>query len=587
MASTFGKSFGKSFNIGLQQAMQSARDDAREERLSARMKEEREEARGEALLKELGATGADVSSFRRQGGGYYTEAAEKELAEAQRQAIAGRAAAHSSTGGGIGVLAGPSKGAGASEGAYYKAFAAGQLERGVEAARAIAENERLQKAQQKERDRIEAEQTQLVSRRPEYANFPIDFEGDWRSEIAKIDAFNAFRLRQAQSGAPLPKLETEVRDLSADSFNLETGAMKSAPFIIPTVTPEMEGEFAEFNRKRVIKEGEDAAMRGQVLAQDLKNKDTMAKMASFTPSQLANFESLYGKGVVTSDIPILSHQISQSEKLYEKQYNLLEDIDKRNIAYYNEMAGRIPQGSTVIDPETSRPVPFVPRRDPNTGAYNREDIEVMKQSLRLVETGDSFNKSQNWVWVAKPPSLMKGGEPPVIGAVPKLGAGIRMPETLPPLEGDKTKDFWRGRGVTEHTYAASKNIFDAIGQMDGAAGDERYSFGGGDTVGGDNTKGATVSPLKGGIGAVNPAYESLFGAAMSRVKAQEFLMDAKVARIRAESQELNDKLPSLSARDSIILERKIKELKKNEVDTIKEQLKLRGLRNSLIKSTGN
>ena len=458
------------------------------------------------------------------------------------------------------------------------------------------------------RDRVEGEAIRESASEMAklYPDVSFDFNSpDWRSQVAAHKEAVVHNENRAISGMALKPLTQQWYNERTGAYSKEKPPvafgvpLESGEYLSPEpdkfrmslepgrVTPEMKGEFAEFNRERVIKEGEAAFRRGQVLTQKVKDEDTMAKMASFTPSQLAHFESLYGKGVVTSDIPILSHQISQSEKLYEKQYNLLEDIDKRNIAYYNEMAGRIPQGSTVIDPETSRPVPFVPRRDPNTGAYNREDIEVMKQSLRLVETGDSFNKSQNWVWVAKPPSLMKGGEPPVIGAVPKLGAGIRMPETLPPLEGDKTKDFWRGRGVTEHTYAASKNIFDAIGQMDGAAGDERYSFGGGDTVGGDNTKGATVSPLKGGIGAVNPAYESLFGAAMSRVKAQEFLMDAKVARIRAESQELNDKLPSLSARDSIILERKIKEFKKNEVDTIKEQLKLRGLRHSLIKSTGN
>ena len=446
-----------------------------------------------------------------------------------------------------------------------------------------------------------------------YPDVSFDFNSpDWRSQVAAHKEAVAHNEERAISGMGRKPLTKQWYNESTGAYSKEKppvvygGPLETGAGLSPEpdkfrmslepgrVTPEMKGEFAEFNRERVIKEGEAAFRRGQVLTQKVKDEDTMAKMASFTPSQLANFESLYGKGVVTSDIPILSHQISQSEKLYEKQYNLLEDIDKRNIAYYNEMAGRIPQGSTVIDPETSRPVPFVPRRDPNTGAYNREDIEVMKQSLRLVETGDSFNKSKEWVWITMPAQLGKFPVGSGIGVenTEPTGVGdgerpIGMPEALPPLERDKIKDFWRGRGVTEHTYAASKNIFDAIGQMDGAAGDERYSFGGGDTVGGDNTKGATVSPLKGGIGAVNPAYESLFGAAMSRVKAQEFLMDAKVARIRAESQELNDKLPSLSARDSIILERKIKELKKNEVDTIKEQLKLRGLRHSLIKSTGN
>ena len=477
------------------------------------------------------------------------------------------------------------------------------------------------------RDRVEGEAIRESASEMAklYPDVSFDFNSpDWRSQVAAHKEAVVHNENRAISGMALKPLTQQWYNERTGAYSKEKPPvafgvpLESGEYLSPEpdkfrmslepgrVTPEMKSEFAEFNRERVIKEGEAAADRATARAQEVKDKDTMAKMASMTPSQLAHFESLYGKGVVTSDIPILSHQISQSEKLYEKQYNLLEDIDKRNIAYYNEMAGRIPQWATVIDPETKRPVPFVPRRDPNNGAYNREDIEVMKQSLRLVETGDSFNKSQNWVWDAKPPSLREdvhpikpGGKPPVIRAVPEFEAGptglgigvkerpIGMPEALPPLEGDKIKDFWRGRGVTEHTYAASKNIFDAIGQVDGAAGEERYSFGGGDTVGGDNTKGATVSPLKGGIGAVNPAYESLFGAAMSRVKAQEFLMDAKVARIRAESQELNDKLPSLSARDSIILERKIKEFKKNEVDTIKEQLKLRGLRHSLIKSTGN
>lgn len=563
--SSFGDAFSRSFESTLATYRREKENEQAEERLNRRMDRHREQDALDAASEQ----GVYLPEHQLPGGGYNIQTLKAETAKAKKLGLEAQQDAHW---------------------------------------------ERQQAREKTVKDSIEGEKiadtASLVASK--YPGIAFDFAGDWEGQIKKHEEMVDFQKRQSISGiTPTP--------FTQQWYNERTGAyskenppvafgvpLESGEYLSPEpdkfrmslepgrVTHEMEGALAEFNRERVIKEGEAAFRRGQVLTQKVKDEDTMAKMASFTPSQLANFESLYGKGVVTSDIPILSHQISQSEKLYEKQYNLLEDIDKRNIAYYNEMAGRIPQGSTVIDPETSRPVPFVPRRDPNTGAYNREDIEVMKQSLRLVETGDSFNKSKEWVWITMPAQLGKFPVGSGIGVekTEPTGVGdgerpIGMPEALPPLERDKIKDFWRGRGVTEQTYAASKNIFDAIGQVDGAAGEERYSFGGGDTVGGDNTKGATVSPLKGGIGAVNPAYESLFGAAMSRVKAQEFLMDAKVARIRAESQELNDKLPSLSARDSIILERKIKEFKKNEVDTIKEQLKLRGLRHSLIKSTGN
>ena len=616
MASTFGKSFGKSFNIGLQQAMQSARDDAREERLSERMKEEKEATLGETLLKELGATGADVSSFRRNDGGIYREAAEMELAEAQRQAIAGRAAAYSSTGGGIGVLAGPSEGAGASEGAYHKAFAAGQSERGVEAARDIAQNERLQKAQQKERDRIEAEQTRLVSRRLEYANFPIDFEGDWRSDTAKIDAFNAFRLRQAQSGAPLPRLETEVRDLSADSFNPGTGVMKSAPFIIPTVTPEMEGELAGFQRKKAA-ETLKAERQATV---DFNNEQagflSKAAFEALTPSAKNMFSRLYGGETITADPTTLAAQVAQAADEDRKEYSRLDERAKTNISFININSRLIPLDSSFS---------FKFNKD---GSPDESSINEFNQRYRVEK--DSFgNEKRVWFYgklvppnegtiddplnlglpTTNPEDNASGGALNPLDLTPKnrLGVKEKKVEQQWGEEEKKLVDFWESNNTSSEMVGAAKSVFDAIpspkvinptalygqapneGALFSSPQGSRYYT----SRGQNNIQVQQIAPRLGDLRDIDPSKESLFGAAISKLNEEDTLIKWKVEDSRDKTLELRKWMKSvptdasMSGRDSLLKARQAQEQKinasiKEEVDGVKTSMMYRNLRNDLI-----
>ena len=569
MASTFGKSFGKSFNIGLQQAMQSARDDAREERLSARMKEEREEARGEALLKELGATGADVSSFRRQGGGYYTEAAEKELAEAQRQAIAGRAAAHSSTGGGIGVLAGPSEGAGASEGAYYKAFAAGQLERGVEAARYIAENERLQKAQQIERDRADSEAIGVSSASVD-DGWQIDYNRkDWRQQEANIRSSKAHDIERASVGmAPYQRP------------NVNAGYPEKGEVFDPTPLPaEAFAQLAAFKEAKGIK---DAAIARAVTVSESEaalSKTVNAQYATLTPNLKRIFDEYY-PGQVTADPQMLASQLGRVSELEKLQTESLSASDKSNTTVYNNLFSKIPSGTMTYDPDTGGLVPFRVRRDSRSGAYNSDDMEKLKNFLKEVPDPQGLGAPSKWMWEEPPPKL-SGQPPPTVeqrAFFPTPDGSKPKPPPPEEEESNRAWGYWSGLGVSEPAFKAAKNIFDSIKSDAG----KRYVTSK-DAELGESTD---IYPLAGGIGDVNLKHEQLVDAAMGRVKAKEFIIDARIERARELTRSHRERRDNTSPNELGDLDKKIKESIASEVGDVKELLRLRKLRNELTRSMG-
>ena len=305
MASAFDRAFTSSFQQAMQNIAQDKRDKMmedreferegraaqreidREARLNERMKGEREAALGESLLKELGETGADVSSFRRDDGGIYGEAAEMELNEARKQAIAGTAAGY--TGGGIGVLK-PSDSAGLSEGAFYKALEASKRDWAVEGAkqdkidqRSLNFQARLDAQKKSEAERLAKEEWEKTGRYLASANAPegapLDFSLEMeqvQADIKKAEAIKAFNLKGAQT-AGFRKLDYAYTPTGRDSKG------KLYESVLSDVTPEnvsalaaLEDSYKSKMKNEQFKRDSDAKREGEAFEQLYKaNSDLL------------------------------------------------------------------------------------------------------------------------------------------------------------------------------------------------------------------------------------------------------------------------------------------------------------------------
>lgn len=340
MASAFDRAFTSSFQQAMQNIAQDKRDKMmedreferegraaqreidREARLNERMKGEREAALGESLLKELGETGADVSSFRRDDGGIYGEAAEMELNEARKQAIAGTAAGY--TGGGIGVLK-PSDSAGLSEGAFYKALEASKRDWAVEGAkqdkidqRSLNFQARLDAQRKSEAERLAKEEWEKTGRYLASANAPegapLDFSLEMeqvQADIKKAEAIKAFNLKGAQT-AGFRKLDYAYTPTGRDSKG------KLYESVLSDVTPEnvsalaaLEDSYKSKMKNEESQRGANASLQIKVFVEQLNKLNTYAykvpqkildehnKLTPGTPDYFSSLNKIASKIMVT------------------------------------------------------------------------------------------------------------------------------------------------------------------------------------------------------------------------------------------------------------------------------------------------
>ena len=578
--SSFGDAFSRSFDSVVASLRRERESELADRRLRERMKEEKEATLGETLLKELGATGADVSSFRRNDGGIYREAAEMELAEAQRQAIAGRAAAYSSTGGGIGVLAGPSEGAGASEGAYHKAFAAGQSERGVEAARDIAHNKRLQKAQQEERDRVEGDATDLAAKNaPEGVAF--DFRGDWRQQIEDEKAFEIHRMQQGELGMPL-----------SERASANTGYPEMTESFEPAkVTPGMIGQMARFKESKGIRLGEEAINRTQAQLDKQIGIRAEADYNALSFSQKEVFRRQLGadsgKPFNFSDNPHGGAAKVISARLEEgRQYEKKSDEAKRDIDYINKNAIYIPIGSS-----------YKPDYDADG---NPTQVSMAEFRMRNKEVIDPVSRLISRQWfsgsldplpmpgvpgvaapgAASPAAIAPGGD--VVWDDVNPGedydfGGVTATPTPAPTGtvqgGSSTESLWLKRGVSKATYDVADEVFSSLDQ----SGTKEIQVK--DARGKLNPKKATWD-----IDDVNFRDESLFGAAMLRLDNENARLSKRLNDSFSKAQKLKKEIAGPSTRGDAQARSKLSNLLRQDIDDLKERERVNELVQRLNKS---
>ena len=444
---------------------------------------------------------------------------------------------------------------------------------------------------QGEMDRVDSEKTfKLMANAP--SGIAFDATTDPEEQVRKHNLFLDLQKRQAMAGMPVSKLKTANIGQPELPESLEPG----------DVTPEMEGELAEFIRGKGI-EGQVAAFKlTNKLQQDVLGESVKARLDSLPPSQARVLKELYGDKV--SDNPqVLAFQIENSAKVDNDQFALLGEVDKRNANYYNLNARNIPLGTMTYDAATGKLVPFKMRVDSKTGAYNTEDIQKMVGSLREVPPADGFPGPSKWVWDEIPPRLSGplepsagagvSGGPPV--EVPRFGLGgrsefsdegtgeaainIPMPGPLPPLESDsKEREFWEGRGVSRQTYEAARNAYN----FDVGAGpfgrEGRYSLPGPRP----GSRGQVILPLIRGMGDINPEEESLFDSAMRRLSAQDAFLTKRIDPIDRRIQEIKGTGASPTYSKSLVLRQELARLLKDREPLSEKLSKVEELRNDLV-----